>query len=320
VRPQATVVVLVVLVAGAGCLGPAGDQSTESTVGTVSGPTLSPGSGVDATVVRVVDGDTVVVELPNGSEEKVRLIGVDTPEVFSDNDPAEYGVVNTTVGRKCLDDWGDRATAFAKDRLAGESVRLTFDENLPRRGYYGRLLAYVSHENRSFNHHLIATGHARVFRSEFVLRPEYETTQRRARSAGRGLWACADDPAATTDRRTPTPAGTVADAGLELVEVHADAPGNDNENPNGEYVTFENRGEDPIDLSGWRVRDEAGHTYRFSRGTVLDPGDRITLRTGSGSDGEGVRYWGQSGAVWNNGGDVVTVVDDEGRVVLREKY
>jgi micrococcal nuclease len=311
--------VVLVLVAGAGCLGPAGDRTTEDTVGTPPGPTPSPGPGVDVTVVRVVDGDTVVVQFPNGTEEKVRLIGVDSPEVFSDNDPVEYGVVNTTAGRKCLDDWGDRATDFAKDRLAGESVRLTFDENLPRRGYYGRLLAYVSHENRSFNYRLIATGHARVFESEFVLRPEYETTQRRARSAGRGLWACASDPE-TTDNRTPTSGGTAADTGLELVEIRADAPGNDNENPNGEYVTFENRGEDPIDLSGWRVRDEAGQTYRFPRGTDLAPGERLTLRTGTGTDGEGVRYWGQSGAVWNNGGDVVTVVDDEGRVVLREGY
>jgi micrococcal nuclease len=319
--PSLPVVAVVALLAvGAGCLGvPSDPGATDGTgVGTAPGPTLEPGAGVAATVVRVVDGDTVEAELENGSVEKIRLVGVDTPEVFSENTPDEYGAPDTDAGRSCLRGWGERASEFATDELAGRSVRLAFDDNLPRRGYYGRLLAYVYVDGRSFNHRLIASGHARVFRSEFTRREDYEATQRTAREEGRGLWECAEGVATTG--ASATPGGTVVDVGLAVADLQADAPGNDNDNLGAEYVTFENRGTERLDLSGWTVRDEADHVYAVPEGTVLEPGGRITLYTGSGTDGDGALYWGRNGAVWNNGGDVVVVVDDEGRTVLREPY
>jgi len=70
-----------------------------------------------ATVVDVVDGDTLDVRFADGSEERVRLLGVDTPEVHADTAPGEFeGVPDTEAGRACLADWGERATAFAEDR------------------------------------------------------------------------------------------------------------------------------------------------------------------------------------------------------------
>jgi micrococcal nuclease len=72
---------------------------------------------------RVVDGDTII--LSNG--EKVRLIGVDTPETVRPNTPVEY--------------YGKEASAFTKKMVEGKPVRLEYDWQ--QRDKYGRLLAYV---------------------------------------------------------------------------------------------------------------------------------------------------------------------------------
>jgi micrococcal nuclease len=317
-RQAAAVVAVALAVVLAGCVAgtaPAGGGDAPSTA-TLPDAGTPPPDARTATVTRVIDGDTVEVELANGTEEKIRLIGVDTPEVYSDVTPDEFGIPDTEAGRSCLDAWGDRASDYAKRQLEGKTVRIAPDENLDRRGYYGRLLAYVYVDGASFNRALIATGHARVFESDFTLREEYEAIQRGARTNRTGVWGCLDgDPAPSA---TATDGGS--ETGLAVAEIVADAPGNDNENLDGEYVVFENRGEAPLDLSGWTVRDEAGHEYVVPEGTTVAPGGRLTLYTGSGTDGDGQLYWGRSGAVWNNGGDTVTVTDEEGRTVVRESY
>jgi micrococcal nuclease len=68
------------------------------------------------------------------------------------------------------------------------------------------------------------------------------------------------------------------------------------------------------------VHDEAGKTYTFADGTTLAPGASITLHTGDGTDTDAHRYWGRDGAVWNNGGDTVTVRDASGDVVAERSY
>ena len=124
-----------------------------------------------------------------------------------------------------------------------------------------------------------------------------------------------------TDGGTPTDDGTATDGGdLALVAVHADAEGDDRENLTDEYLTFENAGEETLDLSGWTVTDEAGKRYTFPDGTTLAPGERVTLHTGSGEDTDTDLYWGASGPVWNNDGDTVTVRAADGTVVLEESY
>lgn len=110
------------------------------------------------------------------------------------------------------------------------------------------------------------------------------------------------------------------DADLAVAEIDADAEGDDRENLNDEYVVFENVGDDEIDLSRWTVTDEANHVYRFPDGATLAPGERLTLHTGEGEDGDGDFYWGSEGPVWNNDGDTIFVHDAEGRPVLEESY
>lgn len=98
------------------------------------------------TVLRVVDGDTFVVNY-NGIEEKVRLIGVDTPEsVHPDSSK------NTAVGVL--------ASEYTKERLEGKEVELEFD--VQQRDLYGRLLAYVYVNGVMYNKTLLEDGVANL--------------------------------------------------------------------------------------------------------------------------------------------------------------
>ncbi|WP_117592536.1 lamin tail domain-containing protein [Haloprofundus halophilus] len=124
-----------------------------------------------------------------------------------------------------------------------------------------------------------------------------------------------------TETSTPTETPSEStDAALALIDVHADAEGNDNENLNDEYLVFENTGDEPLDMSGWTIEDEAGHTYTVPSGFTLEPGTQVTLYTGSGTDTDTELYWESSSAIWNNGGDTVIVTDDAGTVVVEESY
>ena len=319
------VAVLVVLAGCAGGAVPVDPEPTSSpSAGDLGSSAPETGPVERATVTRVVDGDTVEVRFANGTEETLRLLGVDTPEVHAENTPDEFeGVPETDAGRQCLRTYGERASDFAERELAGEEVGIGYDPTEERRGYYGRLLAYVYVDGEQFNARLIADGWARVYDSEIVERDRYLGLEARAQRERRGVWTCADGtPAPTTaggagdgtdaGNATPLPDGGVALS----VAATADAPGDDRENLNGETVSLTNEGEASLDLSGWTVRDEADHVYRFPDGTTLAPGATLTLHSGSGEDGGGDYYWGQSSPVWNNGGDTVTVRDGPGRTVV----
>ncbi|MDS0282177.1 lamin tail domain-containing protein [Haloarcula onubensis] len=306
------VVVALVLLAGCGGLVPTGSDGAAPT-GTAADV---PDDLTRVSVTAVVDGDTIRVEYRNGTRDTVRLVGVDTPEVHTENDPSEFeGVPDTAAGEDCLRSAGINASNFAKDRLLGRSIGIATDPNLDRRGYYDRLLAYVVVDDRLFNYRLVASGRARVYDSEFSRQESFTSAETSAREDRRGLWRCTDPDAA--DWTTPT--ATASPSGLALVEIHEDAAGNDNENLNDEYLVFANRGDQSLALSGWTVTDAAGHSYAFGEYS-LAPGERVTLHTGSGTDTATARYWGASGAVWNNGGDTVTVRTDGGDVALQRAY
>ena len=95
---------------------------------------------------RVVDGDTIVV-LMDGKKEKVRMIGIDTPEsVHPDKS------TNTPMGKI--------ASKYTKDHLEGQYVRLETD--VQERDKYGRILAYVYLDDKMFNKTLLEEGLANL--------------------------------------------------------------------------------------------------------------------------------------------------------------
>ena len=118
---------------------------------------------------------------------------------------------------------------------------------------------------------------------------------------------------------TATDGGPPAGRGV-VWEITPDPDGPDGDRLDGEYVVFENAGDEPLDLSGWTVTDAAGRTYTVPDGYVLDAGATVTLRTGTGTDTDADLYWGSGAAVWNNDGDTVIVRNSEREPVLRETY
>jgi micrococcal nuclease len=141
------------------------------------GQTAGAGGSDVIRIVRVVDGDTVVAHLPGG-DEKVRLIGIDTPETV---DP-----------RKPVQCFGKEASDRTKQLLPpGTAVRL--ERDVEARDRYGRLLAYVyrSSDGTFVNLALAEEG----FAQPLTIPPNVAYTSRfsaaaaAARAAHRGLWS-----------------------------------------------------------------------------------------------------------------------------------
>ncbi|WP_345242655.1 thermonuclease family protein [Pontibacillus salipaludis] len=129
-----------------------------------------------ATVSRVVDGDTIEVTY-NGTTEDVRLLLVDTPEVKHPSKPVQ--------------EFGPEASAYAKKMLTpGTKVELEFDG--PKRDKYDRLLAYIWVDGQNFNKALLENGYARLAYRYDPPYTHYETfmkAQNQAKSKNLGIWS-----------------------------------------------------------------------------------------------------------------------------------
>lgn len=147
----------------------------------VASPIPPTPSSVDASslysVVRVVDGDTIKVDV-DGVEETVRLIGMNTPETVDPRRPVEC--------------FGKEASLKAQELLDGQLVRLQTEASQGERDKYHRLLAYVTREDGLFfNKHMIEQGYAYeyTYRLPYQYQSEFMAAQKEAEAAGRGLWA-----------------------------------------------------------------------------------------------------------------------------------
>ena len=151
-------------------------------------------------VTRVIDGDTVEVRFESGESDKVRIIGVDTPEIFSPNQASEYGNITDL---DCLDKWGDAATKYARDILNNKDIKLVYDSKVQKRDYYDRLLAYIDVSRQDFGELLLKGGYARVYvEGESSRKNDYLQLERIAKSSRLGLWSC--NVSAETAIQTPT--------------------------------------------------------------------------------------------------------------------
>lgn len=136
------------------------------------------GERVPATWVRAVDGDTFVVSI-DGSEEKVRLLLIDTPESVKPNTPVQP--------------FAKEASDFTKRMLEQDKLSLEFD--VSERDRYGRLLAYAWVGDRMLNEMLLEEGYARV---AYIYPPNvkyvdrFKEIQSAAQKAGIGIWSIED--------------------------------------------------------------------------------------------------------------------------------
>jgi micrococcal nuclease len=128
-------------------------------------------------VKKVIDGDTIEIER-YGKAEKVRMIGIDTPETL---DP-----------RKPVQCFGKEASDKSKDLLSGGRVRLEFDPIVGEKDKYNRLLAYVWSDNELVNLKLIKEGYANeyTYRSQsYKYQNEFKNAQTVAKESSIGLWS-----------------------------------------------------------------------------------------------------------------------------------
>jgi micrococcal nuclease len=158
-----------------------------------------------ATVTEVVDGDTAYVRLEGGRQERVRLIGVDTPESTTQIEP-----------------YGREAATYTARRLSGRTVYLELD--VDERDKYGRLLAYLwlsppqsaseaEVRARMFNAELLLAGLAQVMTvpPNVKYADLFVKLQREAREAGKGLWG-AGEASSSGAAAVPAPAGYIGNA------------------------------------------------------------------------------------------------------------
>ena len=147
--------------------------------GTSDAPS-APVRAVDEGVVeRVLDGDTLLL----AGGERVRVLGIDTPEVARDGRPAECGA--------------DDATRAARELVEAQVVRLRPDPGQADRDDFDRLLRYVeTGAGQDLGLTLVSDGHARVFapRGDVARQSTLERAEAQARGGGVGLWACRGGP------------------------------------------------------------------------------------------------------------------------------
>ncbi len=132
----------------------------------------------NAFIKRVVDGDTLNVDLDGEGEFTVRLLGINTPETVDPRKPVEC--------------FGKEASNFAKELLNEKRVRLDADPQADERDKYGRLLRNVILEDeRNFNKLMVSEGYAFAYTSfpqNAADKRELKKLEEEARLAGRGLW------------------------------------------------------------------------------------------------------------------------------------
>jgi micrococcal nuclease len=136
------------------------------------------------TVIRVVDGDTVVLD----GNEKVSLIGVDTPEKHQ-SAKLDADAKRTRRDKKTIIFLGTIASDFTFLLCNGKKVRLEYDQT--RKDKYGRTLAYLYLEDGTFiNKEIVQKGWGSAYtKYPFRYMEEFRKAEREARENERGLWA-----------------------------------------------------------------------------------------------------------------------------------
>ena len=231
-------------------------------------------------IVSVYDGDTMTLE----SGDKIRLRWINTPEL------------------RPLEDYGIEAREAAKALLIGKTAKLVFGP--VKRDGYGRLIAGVEVDGQDLSTLLLEQGLGHLF----LIPPDdadhtaRRAAQTRARAAGRGIWS--------TERYKGL---------LHITSFHANAPGDDRSNVNGEYLRVCNVSDRPVDLDGFRITEQSGQSWLLPP-LLVPPGHTFKLHSGKGNhqtdtSSQLAVYLGSDTPIWNNTRDRATLYDRHGRVI-----
>lgn len=242
-------------------------------------------------VTKVADGDTFMF-LADGATQavRVRLLGVNTPEVAGFN--------NAHFDR---DFCGGRAASANLASWLPPGTRVQLKANSKESSNRGRILRYpfaynpdTGQYDRDISSLVAASGLATWFTidGESDLSYPYRLLVDEAARQGIGIW-------------NPAYCGPVQQPKAQLdLSIVWNPPGADTSNLNGEYVVVRNVGTDPVDLSGWLLRDSSLTSWFYlPSGTILVPGDYFVAHVGSGTNGQPTPrdfYFGSSTPLFPN--------------------
>ncbi|MBA7708631.1 hypothetical protein ES703_117534 [subsurface metagenome] len=257
-------------------------------------PTPSPAPEMQITVTRVIDGDTIEVNI-SGTLYKVRYIGIDTPEL--DDKRAEYCAL------------AQDATRCNRQLVEGKTVRL--EKDISETDKYGRLLRYVFVDNIFVNAELVRQGlaWAKVYEPDTKYQDTLEKAEAEARQDRVGLW-----------RLPPSPPPPIEALNIQITYIFYDGlvPRVESD----EYVEITNLGDQPQDLVGWVLVDisEGYPSFTFPS-YILAPGKSIRVYTNEYHPEWGGFSFEYSQAIWNNTEpDVAVLYDNQGREIFRKSY
>ncbi len=243
----------------------------------VPGPQLLAPDGA-AMVHRHIDGDSLELEFGGSSVVvvEVRLIGINAPELTDCAGPAARDALAALIDGRAIEVSGTDLDA------------------------YGRRLVTLHVGDLDVNAEMVRTGWALAVHGDG---DRLAGAANEAAAAGRGAW----DPAA----------GTCIPRAerVRVVEAVANPPGPDEEHLDEELVVLENLGPTAVDLEGWILRDESTSNRFTIPDAELEPGARVRVRTGCGTDTAGDLYWCSRGPVWSNNGDTALLLGPDGSYV-----
>ena len=256
-------------------------------------PTPRPGY-VAARVLRIIDGDTIEVEL-NGQSCTVRYIGMDTPEVSC-----------ATTG---MEPFGSEASAKNEELVGGQVVGL--EKDVSETDKYGRLLRYVWVGDVMVNAEMVRLGYAHVstYPPDVKYQERFLQLQHEARADCRGLWSVV-----ATECVQPGPGETRVV--IQYILYDGCVPQVESD----EYAQILNQGTEPVNLAGWRLNAGApGNDLTFPD-LKLEPGQSCRVYTNEVHPETSGLSFGSPHAVWNNKGDCGHLYNAEGGLASEYCY
>jgi competence protein ComEC len=126
-------------------------------------------------------------------------------------------------------------------------------------------------------------------------------------------------PAAAINISIPQPSISIPQIGnasaVVISATRFNAPGDDRQNVNGEWVQLTNRGNDTVLIAGWTLSDNSRSTLYTFPAVYLVPNETVTIYSGTGMLNNTALFMGKTEPVWGNSGDIAILKDGSGKII-----
>jgi endonuclease YncB( thermonuclease family) len=251
------------------------------------------GSESEITVIRVIDGDTIEVNI-EGVLYKVRYIGIDTPEL--DDERPEFCAL------------AQEATRYNRQLVEGQEIWL--EKDISETDQYGRLLRYVYVGDAFVNAELVSAGlaWAKAYPPDTKYQDVLDEAESEAKLAKIGIWQAEE---------IPTPI-FVENIQITYIFFDGQVPNVESD----EYVEITNLGDQPQDLDGCMLIDVSdGNPSFIFPSYILAPGESVRVYTNEYHPEWGNFSFESPTAVWNNSEpDTAALYDNQGNILSTMSY